>query len=354
MTIDEVKAYINKHGNSQEVIDKLKEIMENGTTLAMISEEDLTKALNKKSITELDALLTSTQTTTLNEIPEISYETSTVRDISSKTTNNTAKTTNNISETPLTNKSINKHLFVWLCSFIGGTFGIDRFVRGKYGVLKLITLGGLGVWSFIDWIIAVFKAYGNEYGKKENFYFNKDGSYAIVKDKAKGLTWKPIVIIFVTLLFLLIVAPADTNKTTTEEGKPQTETVTEEDTEAEEETEANDKKDSEEDEEKSEAEQQIENLATARTKAVEFFATVNWNSVFKYKYKIHYIAQLEVGESANHEDLGKYVAIAPAEVQNGFGAISNGEIYVYMDEDFNITHVIYDSPDEPWQEISIE
>ena len=40
-----------------------------------------------------------------------------------------------------------------LCIFLG-FLGIHRFYVGKLktGVIQLFTLGGLGIWSFIDWI----------------------------------------------------------------------------------------------------------------------------------------------------------------------------------------------------------
>ena len=47
-------------------------------------------------------------------------------------------------------------ILLLLSIFIGG-LGIDRFYLGKIGtgVLKLITLGGFGVWWLIDLIIIV-------------------------------------------------------------------------------------------------------------------------------------------------------------------------------------------------------
>ena len=55
-----------------------------------------------------------------------------------------------------------------MLSVIVGTLGVDRFYLGKIGtgILKLITFGGLGVWTIIDIILIAIKKLDDKEGFK--------------------------------------------------------------------------------------------------------------------------------------------------------------------------------------------
>lgn len=54
-----------------------------------------------------------------------------------------------------------------MCFFLG-CFGIHRFYVGKIGtgILQLLTLGGLGIWALIDFIMLICGAFTDKEGNK--------------------------------------------------------------------------------------------------------------------------------------------------------------------------------------------
>ena len=57
-----------------------------------------------------------------------------------------------------------------LCFFLG-FLGVHRFYVGKIGtgVLMLVTLGGLGIWNLIDFIIIVVQKFTDSEGNTLSF-----------------------------------------------------------------------------------------------------------------------------------------------------------------------------------------
>jgi len=57
---------------------------------------------------------------------------------------------------------------VFLLCFFFGVFGAHRFYVGKVGtgILHLLTLGGLGIWTLIDFIMIIVGAFTDEKGNK--------------------------------------------------------------------------------------------------------------------------------------------------------------------------------------------
>ena len=65
-------------------------------------------------------------------------------------------------------------LVATLC-FLLGVFGVNRFYCGKIisGVLMVFTIGGLGIWAFVDFVIVCFGEFTDSQRKKIKYAGSK-------------------------------------------------------------------------------------------------------------------------------------------------------------------------------------
>jgi len=67
-----------------------------------------------------------------------------------------------------TTHSDKSFLAAWLLSLLLGVLGVDRFYLGKVGtgILKLVTVGGIGIWYLVDLIILLAGGTRDKQGNK--------------------------------------------------------------------------------------------------------------------------------------------------------------------------------------------
>jgi type II secretory pathway pseudopilin PulG len=97
----------------------------------------------------------------------------------------------------LTGEGDKSFVGAFLLSWLLGSFGADRFYTGKTGtaILKLITLGGLGIWQTIDLILVCFGKFRDKQGRQLKGYEENKGWAKIAG----------IILAIINILALLIV-----------------------------------------------------------------------------------------------------------------------------------------------------
>ncbi|MCL2849076.1 MAG: TM2 domain-containing protein [Micrococcales bacterium] len=97
---------------------------------------------------------------------------------------------------PLT-RSTRSFVATWLLAWAFGTIGLDRFYLGKAGtgLLKLVTLGGLGLWTLVDLVIVLCGA-----------QHDKDGLPLAGYGKHRAMAWAVTVAVTAVAWTLSILA----------------------------------------------------------------------------------------------------------------------------------------------------
>lgn len=86
------------------------------------------------------------------------------------------------------------YLATFFLTFLWGAFGVDRMYMGWYGlgILKLITFGGFGIWTIVDFFFVI-----------SGYMRDKQGREMIGIVEYKRFAWR-VVIIFALVLGLIV------------------------------------------------------------------------------------------------------------------------------------------------------
>lgn len=97
-------------------------------------------------------------------------------------------------------KTPRKFLDTLLLSWFLGAYGIHRFYTGYYaiGLVQLLTLGGCGIWSLIDFVSICIGNYKDANGMELQRYDRKLGIILLI-------VYFAAILLFIILLFVLFI-----------------------------------------------------------------------------------------------------------------------------------------------------
>lgn len=93
----------------------------------------------------------------------------------------------------------NRAILVLLSNLPTGILGIDRFYAGQigYGVAKLVTLGGFGIWFVIDGLIQLIEGL---FSKKSSSFGN---DVLIDKTSVNAGFWTALIVLILSIIHVM-------------------------------------------------------------------------------------------------------------------------------------------------------
>lgn len=89
-------------------------------------------------------------------------------------------------------------------------------------------------------------------------------------------------------------------------------------------------------------------------KGLEHFESLDWESVFQYGITINYDEYQCATTTEEGKEYGVYAAVVPAYVTNMFGAQFKTNIFIFMNDEGDISRIFYDDPENGTTEVPYE
>ena len=96
----------------------------------------------------------------------------------------------------------------YLFNIFLGYFGVHRFYTGYIGIgiAQLLTLGGFGIWTFIDGLALSFNLYQDSNGVKPEGHNNIAGIVGFIFGVLRNLTTSLIILFYICMFIIIGIA----------------------------------------------------------------------------------------------------------------------------------------------------